>query len=441
MKKSAYCAAALLLSLLIPGPHAWGNGLNLNSLGSKALSMGGAFVGLADDFSVVFWNPAGAAGFRTDYLGFYGTDLMPTSKYRLDIPSGSGTATLIDAKSKVSHYLGGMLAYYRPVSDKLVLGIGVYTPSGLGVNWSGSDFTALSNGTAYDWSSKVGAVSVSPLAAWKVNDKVSIGVALNINYGLFLMNRPAGESGDPAASGASNTIDLGQYEENMHGWGLGATLGFLVKPSERLSFGLTVRTPSTIRLKGHALISNLSLFGFSDTSDLERNIKLPLWIAGGVAVRPAARLLVTADVQWTGWGTMKTMKTDYADHAWKTIMRASGDDALKMDWSDRIQVRFGAEYALSDAFALRAGYYHDPSPSPLTTMNPLLPSYTFEGLTAGIGWKYSGLQLDFGLEYLAGKERTVDLMKTMTDPAYASAMPGKYKMTIIVPNLSIGYRF
>lgn len=35
------------------------NGLNLNGLGSKAISMGGAFIGQADDYSAVFWNPAG----------------------------------------------------------------------------------------------------------------------------------------------------------------------------------------------------------------------------------------------------------------------------------------------------------------------------------------------------------------------------------------------
>jgi len=42
------------------------NGLSLNGLGSKAVSMGGAFIGLADDFSLVYWNPAGA-GFSPDH--------------------------------------------------------------------------------------------------------------------------------------------------------------------------------------------------------------------------------------------------------------------------------------------------------------------------------------------------------------------------------------
>ena len=77
---------AVLLALLALVPFGWGNGLNLNSLGTRALTMGGAFVGLADDFSVVFWNPAGAAGFRSKYFGFYGTDLIPTNKYRIGCP-------------------------------------------------------------------------------------------------------------------------------------------------------------------------------------------------------------------------------------------------------------------------------------------------------------------------------------------------------------------
>ncbi|MCK5005015.1 MAG: long-chain fatty acid transporter, partial [Candidatus Aminicenantes bacterium] len=38
---------------------AYSNGLNLNGMGTKAISMGGAFIAVADDYSAVFWNPAG----------------------------------------------------------------------------------------------------------------------------------------------------------------------------------------------------------------------------------------------------------------------------------------------------------------------------------------------------------------------------------------------
>src|SRR5258706_3487294 len=39
----------------------WGGGFEGSGIGPKALSMGGAFVGLADDWTAAFWNPAGLA--------------------------------------------------------------------------------------------------------------------------------------------------------------------------------------------------------------------------------------------------------------------------------------------------------------------------------------------------------------------------------------------
>jgi len=429
---------AALLALLALVSFAPGNGLNLNSLGTRALTMGGAFVGLADDFSVVFWNPAGAADFRSKYFGFYGTDLIPTNKYRMDVPLEGSAMTLVDAKSKMTHYLDGMAAYYHPVSDRLVLGIGVYTPSGLGANWEGSDFAALTGSKSYDWTSKIGMVSISPLIAYKINDVISVGATLNLNYGTFSIKMHAGEAELPVPP---YVLDLGQYEESMSGWGLGATFGLRVKASQALSFGLTVRTPTAVKFKGEALISNVFALGYSGTSGLHRDLTFPLWIAGGVAVRPVDRLLLTADIQWTGWSKIKALNTDFTDPAWKALMRLGGQDVRKMDWSDRAQLRFGAEYLLSRSLALRAGCYHDPTPSPDTTMNVLLPSFTFNVVTCGIGYKVADLELDFGLEYLTGKERGVDYIKTVADPAFESAMPGTYKMRLIVPNVSVGFRF
>jgi long-chain fatty acid transport protein len=122
-------------------------------------------------------------------------------------------------------------------------------------------------------------------------------------------------------------------------------------------------------------------------------------------------------------------------------MAQSGDDERKMYWSDATQIRFGAEYALNEAFKLRGGFYIDPSPAPDRTLNVLLPNYDFTVLTFGIGYAMNGLQIDAGFEYLMGKERSIDYLKTVTDPDWESAMPGTYGMKIFVPNFSVSYRF
>lgn len=423
--------AALAALLLLPGLAA-ANGLNLNGLGSRAQAMGGAFVGLADDFSAVFWNPAGAAAFRLTTYGFYATDLMPRATFNMSIRPDIGYVPedpppTVDARTKKASYLGFLGAYYKPISDKVVVGLGIGTPSGLGTKWNGADFAHLSGGAAYDWSSKVGVFSFSPLVAVKINDRVSVGATVNINYGNFNLKKPGG-----SFYLGGELVDLGQYEENMNGWGVGATLGVLIKPIDKLSVGLTVRTPSTLAFKGSALMSYLSMYELPDTSRLERKITWPLWIAGGLAFRPVPRLLLTADVQWTQWSKLDRIATDYLDPDWASVF-AQGSllNVQTLDWADKTQFRFGAEFALDASTALRAGYYNDPAPGPLSTLNVLLPTFTYNVLCVGVGKTIGGLQLDFGLEYLAGTGRT--LQTDVHDIAYG--------MHIVVPTASVSYKF
>jgi len=425
-----FLLAALAVILVLPSTVP-ANGLNLNGLGSRAQGMGGAFVGIANDFSAVFWNPAGAAGFRKEMFGFYATDLIPTATYRL--PSMI-EEPVVDAKTKTSHDLGGLAAYYKPLSSKIVVGLGIGTPSGLGTMWDGEDFTAITGGTLYDWSSKVGVVSISPLVAVKLNDIVSVGATFNLNYGMLSLKMPAGIVlvGIPP-----DPLDLGQYEENMNGWGIGATFGVLVTPSAKLGFGLTVRTPSTVSFSGTANMPTLPVYELPGSSDLKRKITWPLWIAGGVSFRPVPRLLLSADVHWTQWSKLDRITTDYLESAWETLIELSGMDVRVLDWKDATQLRFGAEYTLNASTALRAGYYNDPAPGPLATLNVLRPSHTFNAVSIGIGKTISDLQLDFGLEYLMGTTRTA----VPSLPVLPGAMPGTYGMKIVVPTVSVSYKF
>lgn len=428
------CAALVILA-----SSGLANGLNLNSLGTRALAMGGAFAGVADDFSAVFWNPAGAGFFKTRVMGFYGFDILPTGRYRLSVPGpAGGELTLVDAETNRHHYLGGLGAYYHPVAPNVVLGLGVYTPSGLGVDWHGAGFTGISGGKTYDWNSLVQMVTISPLVAWRVGERVSVGAALNINRSQFGLNM---FGGIVPLTAPLYVFDLGQYTESLGGWGLGATFGILARPSDAVSVGVTLRTPSRIAYKGDATIYNLQLVGYPETTEAERTMTWPLWLAAGVGVRPLPALLLSADLQWTQWSKIKAIKTSFKDAAWKPIMAMIGRDEVEMDWSDKAQVRFGAEYAVSPVVALRAGYYFDPSPAPERTMNPLIPAGDYGGLTFGLGYDLGGLVLDFGFEYLNAPERNIDYLKTITDPAWRSATPGAYRTKLVVPNLSVSYGF
>ncbi len=435
-QRAVLLAVALVLGL---STLALANGLNLNSLGSRALSMGGAFVGLADDFSTIYWNPAGLSHFKTKYLGFYGTDIIPSGTYLFQQPTQAGLLTVVDAHTKTKNYLSGMLTYYHPINESLVAGIGVYVPSGLGATWDGQDFKLVTNGTSYELESRVGMITIAPAASYQINEKVSVGAALNINYGMFSIKRWAGTVEIPQ----QGELDLGQFDESLNGWGIGATFGALFKLNDKFSFGLTIRTPSKLKLGGNVNIQNIDLLGpnFKNQSAADLDLTTPWWIAGGVAFRPMKDLIVTADLQWTQWSTVKQLVTMFKDPYWDLLMTGSGENVVPMRWKDALQLRVGAEYMLYQNVALRAGYYYDPTPVPDSTMNVLLPCFTFNTVTLGLGYDLNGLQIDFGFEILFGNQRQVDFAKWVYDPNYASAMPGVYGMNIYVPNISVSYKF
>jgi long-chain fatty acid transport protein len=173
-------------------------------------------------------------------------------------------------------------------------------------------------------------------------------------------------------------------------------------------------------------IENIGLLDLPDSSDTSLDVPSPTWLAGGVAVKPLENLTATFDLQWTNWAKLSTLNLVFGEPIWAVAL--ADESAMVLDWKNGLQVRGGLEYTAGD-LAIRAGYYHDPAPAPAETMNVLIPSFTFDGLTAGFGYRKGGFKVDVGLEYLIGQKRTVA----------EGMMPGVYEMKIWVPMLALGY--
>jgi long-chain fatty acid transport protein len=391
------------------------NGFNLNSNGTKALTMGGAFIGLADDFSAAFWNPAGLTQMKQTTLAFFGTDIIPSASYQFTYPG----VFSIDTKAEVEHNFTGSVGFFKPLSEKVVVGIYGYTPSGLGVTWKGAELAPLSNGMSYEWHTYVGIITVAPVIAFKLSDKFSLGASFNINSGFAKLKRPG----------------AGQYSEDTNGMAFGATIGMLVKPSEKFSFGMTYRTPLKVTLKGDATMTGAPTYGLPDTDDAERAVTFPMWFGAGIAIKPSDKLTFTADAQYTNWKTMDTIPMEFTNALWKVYFEPGAQ--LKLDWKDCVQLRFGLEYKTSEKFAIRAGYYYDPNPSPKNTRTILLPEMTFNFITFGFGYHTEKVTIDVGFEYGMGKELEI----TMADLGLGDpGMPGIHNLNIFVPNISITFR-
>lgn len=409
-------AAALLI--LIAGAPAFGNGLSLNGLGSRAQTMGGAYVALASDYSSIFWNPAGLARLTGKTFGFCAADVLPRGTYAY--------GTEIEAETLVKNYLTGMAAYAQPVSSRLVVGVGIFAPSGLGIAWDGGSLAALAGGSStMEWSNKIGLVTLAPSAAYRINDKLAVGASLNLSLGSMALS---------TYTGSYAGVDLGQYSETESGFGLGATFGVQYQPLPKLRLGLVYRTASRVKMSGRAEISILEYMGLPGESDVERTFTWPAWLAGGLAFMPNDRLTVSADIHYTNWAKVQSIDATFENSLWAQLMAAAGRDSTPTLWRDAVQIRLGAEYKVSPVLAVRGGWYSDPAPVPDETMGLLLAGFDFNVLTFGLGYEVKDLSLDFGLEYLVGAKRTIAA-------GLPEATPGVYGMKALVPTFSAHYRF
>ena len=386
------------------------NGLNLNGVGSKAIAMGGAFIGLADDYSAVFWNPAGLTQTKQSTLFLFETNLIPKGTYQFSMAG-------IDAKSVSKIYPSGALGYLKPINDKLVLGLCAYVPAGSGSTWDGEALKNLAGGKVYTWESMIAIVTVAPVIAYKVTDTFSLGATLNLNYGLLNLQRPTA---------------VGQYEEKSSGIAFGATLGAFFKPSDKFSAGINFRTPAKVKFKGTVKMPGAALMGLPAEDDSEREASWPMWLGAGIAAKPIDKLTITADVQYTNWKKVQDIPMTFTNAGWKQYLEAGSK--LDLKWEDTIQYRLGVQYALCDKWALRAGYYYDPSPSPTETLSILLPEITYNVITAGFGYQAGKLTIDACFEMLMGKDATMT-------PGSGTGMPGTHGMSILVPNIAITYHF
>lgn len=380
-----YFSTLVILMILIFNVSLFGNGFYLNSIGSRAMSMGGAYIGLANDYSAVFWNPAGLTQLQSHTLSLYITDTIPSFNLKWEDPEPFALDT--DAKTK-KNYFSGLLSYYFFLNKKLTAGIAVYVPSDLGAEWDENELIDFPYVWGYTiWMSRIKVIAISPVVSYKINKSLSIGVSLNFYYGKMNLKR---------------VILDEPYSESSSGNGVGFTIGFLFTPPDEIcSIGITLKTGYKIRFKGEAELSFPNEYlNVSSKSDFSRDIVWPICFGWGTAFRPLNNFIITVDFQWTNWDIIDMIVVDYKDPDWSEILNSGND--IDLSWEHTLQFRIGAEYRLNENIALRGGYYYTPATTLDNIKNFFIPSLTYHGMTLGIGLRFGNLQYDFSLEYLIG---------------------------------------
>ncbi len=392
----------LFLPVLIVG-SLWGGGWNNTLMGCRALAIGGAFVGVADDPSAVFHNPAGLVyqekAFNLSIDGFY---ISPTHRYVT--PEGDAT------QSQYKTTLPQFFLTYR-ANEKMTLGFGFYVPyAGGGVDWQEGVLDQPLKST-------MGIYSLTPTLSYKFSEKFSMGFNLNFYGGVMNV-----KTEDPV---------LGPINIEEKGSAVSAGFGMMFKPFERLRIGLSVRGPAKMTLQGETAISVTDpVFGTIQLlRDSETRFSLPWDIELGFSYKITENFLFSTSAQYTMWSAL-----DKVDKIIKDVP-VQGDIEYQQDMNfmDILILRAGFEHFISGGIILRGGFGYDRYATPedsLDISNIDVDKFTLIG---GIGYRTGRTQIDFVFVQASGREREKDVV--------GFPSPERYNLSATIMGVGLTYSF
>ncbi len=415
-KKTWLISLALLISSSLPINKAYASGVNLEGLGIRAMGMGSAFIGLADDASAVFWNPAGLSQLKG-------------SGYTFGIYSMSA---LVDAKNGVSnHSLGN--GDYDPNKGDLIPGIyptepdrfdddeelwlgaatmpsflmfknfGRYTLAGgvFGVGGAYSSYNDKIFDTTNDAEIEadvfaiLGLMSVNGSIGYQVTEKLSVGFGVDM-----LINVWRGDIKKDYISEANPEFNY-NYDAEIRKWGYGfqGNFGVLYKFNEQWSVGATYRTGSNITLKGDtrislkggSVINGLDL-DTNEKSDGHTDFEYGASWGVGVAYKPTNKLTFTYDYRENDWSDFKWPGSNAKfDEPGKFLQNIDEDPG----WQRAHGYSVGTEYLLNNKITLRAGYTNESSGVPSQFENPTTITLgDIQIANVGMGIQYDTWKVD-----------------------------------------------
>ena len=151
--------------LLFSSTGVFASGLAIPEQGAAAMGMSAAMTARSEDLSAIFYNPAGMDYVENTefYIGL--TPIIPSNKF--EAPGVSKDA------EKMMFPIPQIYAARR-VHEKMVVGLGIYVPFGLGTDWG-----TTWNGRYTATKAELSAIYINPTVSYQVNDMVSVGLGVS----------------------------------------------------------------------------------------------------------------------------------------------------------------------------------------------------------------------------------------------------------------------
>jgi long-chain fatty acid transport protein len=315
-------------------------------------SLGYAFAGtaaLAEDASSLYNNPAGLTHLDGRRLSVAAHLIHSEVTYHEQNSNVAGP----DSAEISSTTLAPNFYFMDAPTADLRLGFGIYAPFG-----TFSDYDADWRGRYHSLYTDLKVVNLSPALAWRVNDRVSVGMTVDaqyldarleqaVDFGLICVDRLGvstcnGLGLQPGQDDGTQTLD----GDNL---AVGYSLGITWDASDATRLGATYHSDVRHDIEGESDFSGVpSPFSgvFSDSGGRVA-LHLPEVVSLGLAHRASPSLTLLADATWTRWSRFQELRV--------TFDNGLPDAVSPQNWQDVWRFGLGLAWDVNEPWRLRLG--------------------------------------------------------------------------------------
>ena len=405
---------AILFALASQTVSASGFGLIEHSASGQGLSYAGAAAN-TEDASVMWFNPAGLTEIKGSQAIIGGHIISPSAKFTNNGSYLSVPALELEGSGDDGATIGFVPSlYWKGKAGDYDFGVGINVPFGQHISyddeWVGRYHATETN---------LKTLNINPAIAGKINDELSFGFGLNAQYVNLIMEQQV-NLGASIGTAGDEVLKI-----EADSWGYGYNFGFLWKPQDATTVGVSYRSTVTQSAKGEIDYPNAIPLDGNISSD----VNLPA-SASLSASQVYGKLNLLADATWTKWSDYGSLIIEDADGAEITDTRQNFKDSWRLS--------LGGIYQLNDDMKLRAGVAFDQTPvSNETHRSPRTPDSDRKWVSVGLGYKVSP-SMDFDVGYTRIIADKVDVNYTADDTHY---LVGSYDASVNVFSAQLVWKY
>lgn len=308
------------------------------------------------------------------------------------------------------------------INDKWVLGLGVTSPYGLitdaPCNWSGR---------YYGCYSRIFDVNVQTSLAYKVNDWLTLGAGVQVNY---IDARLSNAQFAGVAPPSNNLYAVVNGDDMAVGFNLGALFTF----APGTTLGIGYRSGIGHTLSGDLAVSLANIITLQQsvaTADLD----LPAQVSASFRSQLDPHWTVLGTMEWTNWSSVQQLTVK--------ALGTTPVSTINLSWNDGWFFSGGVEYQWDPKLALRAGLAYELSPVPDETRSPRLPDTNRLWLSGGFTYNFTPqLAMDFAYSHIFGEDSPINLFPTDPTNALRGSLVGEVNNGYVdIVSLAIRYKF